>query len=285
MFERYTETARRAIFFARYEANWYGSPTIDTEHLLLGLLRESKKFAGWQLPAGIAESIRQEIERGNPASTPTSATIDLPLSEASTHVLDYAAKEADQLGHKSIGTEHLLLGLLEEETGVAAQILKKHSARTSLVRLELAKRPKELWPPFENSIATRTASNIAKDSIKIHGAIWNTEYILDAVTKCREYSWIWNKAEWIARDIVIQRNSGAISFDLSLAKESGNFGLVKGGWKKDHCAICYWELFESKDDPLHGIGYTNGLSWLCAECYEKFLLKPDFFTSTYDDIT
>jgi hypothetical protein len=84
---------------------------------------------------------------------------------------------------------------------------------------------------------------------------------------------------------VIQRNSGALSFDLTLAQDSANFTLVKGGWKKDHCTICHWELFASADSPRHGTGYTNGLSWLCTECYEKFFSKKDFFSSNYDDIT
>ncbi|HEX4426197.1 MAG TPA: Clp protease N-terminal domain-containing protein [Terriglobales bacterium] len=285
MFERFTEKARRVVFFARYEASKYGSPTIDTEHLLLGLLRENKQFAGTLLSAAGADSIRQEIERGYPSPTPTSTTIDLPLSVASKIVLNYAAKGADELGHKHIGTEHLLLGLLQEGTGVAAQILKKHSVQISVLRLELAKRPIEWWPSFENPAGHRPPSRIVMDTIKIHGASWNTEYILDAVTKCRQHSWLWTKSAWVARDIVIQRNSGAISFDLSLAKESSNFSLVRAGWKKDHCAICHWELFESTDSPGHGTGYTNGLSWLCTECYEKFLAKPDFFSSSYDDIT
>ncbi len=285
MFERYTEKARRVVFFARYEASQFGSPTIDTEHLLLGLLREDKPFAMSHLPAGASQSIREEIEARIQPGKPISTAIDLPLSSESKNVLDCAAKEADQLSHKHIGTEHLLLGLLQEENGGAAQILKKHSVRISLVRLELAKRPKELWPSFENSTIPKHAARIPKDTITIHGAVWNTEYILDAVSKCREYSWLWRKSEWISRDIVIQRYSGSISFDLSLAADSTNFSLAKGGWKKDHCAICHWELFESNGNPHHSVGYTNGLSWLCTECYEKFLSGPDFFSSTYDEIT
>jgi len=60
---------------------------------------------------------------------------------------------------------------------------------------------------------------------------------------------------------------------------------VKAGWKKDHCFICRWELFESKDDSDHGSGYTNGHDWLCTECYTKFWERPDFFSSSYSEIT
>ncbi len=88
-----------------------------------------------------------------------------------------------------------------------------------------------------------------------------------------------------ARDIAVERKTGRVSFDLGLAADSANFELVKAGWKKDHCFICRWELFESKDDSDHGTGYTNGHDWLCTECYTKFWERPDFFSSSYSDIT
>jgi hypothetical protein len=70
--------------------------------------------------------------------------------------------------------------------------------------------------------------------------------------------------------VVARISDGSISRDLSLASDSANFRLVAGGWKKDECLICKWELFRSENDPAHGIGYTNGREWLCTECYEKF---------------
>lgn len=82
---------------------------------------------------------------------------------------------------------------------------------------------------------------------------------------------------------MINRQRGTMSFDLSLA-EDANFELVKAGWRKDHCAICRWELYES-EEAVHKIGYFNGRDWLCTECYEKFLARPDFFSSSYPDIT
>jgi hypothetical protein len=119
---------------------------------------------------------------------------------------------------------------------------------------------------------------------KIHGASWNADHVRDAVGRCRQYSWHWRKSAWSPRDIVVDRNRGSISFDRSLAEDSANFVLVKGGWKKDHCAICRWELFESTDDAEHGTGYTNGRDWLCCECYEKFLGRSDFFSSIPPEI-
>ena len=85
MFERYTEKARRVIFFARYEVSHYGSPEIASEHLLLGLLREAKSVHKW-IPNALGNSIREWIEEKvvRKPSIPTS--VDLPLSDASKKI-------------------------------------------------------------------------------------------------------------------------------------------------------------------------------------------------------
>jgi len=83
--------------------------------------------------------------------------------------------------------------------------------------------------------------------------------------------------------MVIRKDGKGFSFDLTLAENSSEFALVQGGWKKDHCAICYWELFES-DDASHGIGFTNGKDWVCTECHQKFIAE-NFFGSPYSEIT
>ena len=117
MFERYTEKARRVIFFARYEASQFGSPYIETEHLLLGLLREDKALANRFLRSHAAvESIRKQIEGHTTIREKVSTSVDLPLSHECKRVLAYGAEEAERLNHKHIGTEHLLLGLLREES-------------------------------------------------------------------------------------------------------------------------------------------------------------------------
>ncbi len=116
MFERYTEKARRVIFFARYEASQFGSPYIETEHLLLGLLREDKALTNRFLRSHASvESIRKQIEGHTTIREKVSTSVDLPLSNECKRVLAYAAEEAERLSHRHIGTEHLLLGLLREE--------------------------------------------------------------------------------------------------------------------------------------------------------------------------
>ena len=140
MFERYTEKARRVIFFARYEASQLGSRSIETEHILLGLLREDKALAGRFFPRAQAtlDSIRKEVEGRTQKREKVSTSVELPLSDQSKRVLTHASEEADRLLNNYIGTEHILLGLLRAEDSLAADILQQRGLRLSRVRDELA---------------------------------------------------------------------------------------------------------------------------------------------------
>src|SRR5689334_11839233 len=140
MFERYTERARRVIFFARYEASQFGSTTIETEYLLLGLIREDKNQTNRFLRnQSSIVSIRKEIERRTTIREKGPTSIDLPLSDECKRILAYAAEEAERLNHRHIGTEHLLLGILREEKCVAAEILHERGLRLNAIREELAR--------------------------------------------------------------------------------------------------------------------------------------------------
>jgi hypothetical protein len=287
MFERYTEKARRVIFFARYEAIQFGSPMIDTEHLLLGMLREDESLRRW-LPKTDAETIRRRIDHEHSPKHPSIPSIDLPLSEAGKRVLKYAADEADRLASKHIGTEHLLLGLLDERDSFAAALLRESGADAATLRAYYADQSQssQPWASFRRgSRYNRGFRSFSEETVEIHGSRWNVDYVRDTVQLCRTYNWHWHKAAWKPRDVVIERKTGRVSFDLSLAADLANFSLVKDGWKKDHCFICRWELFESQNKADHGTGYTNGHDWLCMECYTKFWEGPDFFSSSYSDIT
>src|SRR2546427_2539949 len=141
VFERYTEKARRVIFFARYEASQYGSPYIETEHLLLGLMREDKALANRFLrQQGSIESIRKEIEARITIRERISTSVEVPLSAECKRILNMAAEEAERLGDKHIGTEHLLLGILREEQCLAARILQNRGVALNTLRVELAER-------------------------------------------------------------------------------------------------------------------------------------------------
>ena len=121
MFERYTERAKRVIFFARYEAAQLGSTSIETEHLLLGLIREGKGLTSRLFSKShlSMEGIRKEIEGRVVIKEQVSTSVEIPLSSESKRVLTYAAEEAERLVHNYIGTEHILLGILREEKSVA----------------------------------------------------------------------------------------------------------------------------------------------------------------------
>ncbi len=148
MFERYTEKARCVIFFARYAASQSGSPYIETEHLLLGLLREDKAliFRFLRCHASV-EFIRKQIEGHTTIREKVSTSVDLPSSNECKQALAYAAEEAERLSHKHIGTEHLLLGLLREEKCFAAEILHERGLRLSTIREELARTSQEEAQP------------------------------------------------------------------------------------------------------------------------------------------
>lgn len=139
MFERYTEKARRTIFLARYYASQYGSRSIETEHLLLGVLRENPALSRFLRPDSSLESVRARIESGITFRGKISTAEDLPLSGDSKRALNHAAEEADRLNHTLIATDHLLIGLLREEKCFAAKILKEEGVQIEQVREEIAK--------------------------------------------------------------------------------------------------------------------------------------------------
>jgi len=151
MFERYTELARRAIFFARYEASVYGEDYISTEHLLLGVLREDKSIAA-KLPV---ETARRHIESRIGPPVKRISSVDLPLTHESKRALAYAAEEATALHHKHIDTVHLALGLLRIETSLAAEILRNSGLDAPALRA-MPPRP-VLRSPLEQIIAERIA--------------------------------------------------------------------------------------------------------------------------------
>ena len=141
MFERYTERARRALFFARYEASVLGGVALETEHLLLGLLREGKGLTSDLFArAGVRfDSVRSEIQMRVPGGEKVPLSVDIPFSQGTRRILESAAAEAERLGHNYIGTEHLLLGILCTPETVAAQALVGRGLDLEMVRQEIAR--------------------------------------------------------------------------------------------------------------------------------------------------
>jgi Clp amino terminal domain, pathogenicity island component len=139
MFERYTEKARRVIFFARYAASEFGSPYIESEFLLLGLLREDQHIVIRWLGDGDWQTIlRNEVEKYVYPGPKTLTSVDLPLSDEAKRVLAYASEEAVRLAHEHIGSEHLFLGLLRDKNSRAAKMLLDRGVNPDTVRETLA---------------------------------------------------------------------------------------------------------------------------------------------------
>ena len=139
MFERFTDRSRRAIVLAQEEARFLGHNYIGTEHILLGLIREDQGVAAKALESlGISlELVRQQVEEiiGHGQELPPPGHI--PFTPRAKKVLELSLREALQLSHSYIGTEHILLGLLREGEGVAAQVLVTLGADLNRVRQQV----------------------------------------------------------------------------------------------------------------------------------------------------
>jgi ATP-dependent Clp protease ATP-binding subunit ClpA len=138
MFERFTDRARRVVVLAQEEARMLNHNYIGTEHILLGLLHEGEGVAASALQSlGISlEEVRSQVEEiiGQGQSEPTG---HIPFTPRAKKVLELSLREALQLGHNYIGTEHILLGLIREGEGVGAQVLQKVGADLNRVRQQV----------------------------------------------------------------------------------------------------------------------------------------------------
>ena len=142
MFERYTERARRVIFFARYEALQYGSQVISPEHILMGLMREDKTISARYFPFRntlTVDLIRREVEERIVMRERIPQSAELHLATETKRILAFAAEESQRLQNRHIGPEHLFLGLVREERSVAAEILYQYGLRLQDVRDEIGR--------------------------------------------------------------------------------------------------------------------------------------------------
>jgi ATP-dependent Clp protease ATP-binding subunit ClpC len=135
LFERFTNRARRVVVLAQEEARMLNHNYIGTEHILLGLIHEGEGVAAKALESlNISlEAVRQQVEEiiGQGQAAPTG---HIPFTPRAKKVLELSLREALQLGHNYLGTEHILLGLIREGEGVAAQVLQKLGAHLDRVR-------------------------------------------------------------------------------------------------------------------------------------------------------
>jgi Clp amino terminal domain, pathogenicity island component/NTF2 fold immunity protein len=239
MFERYTERARRVIFFARYEASQFGSTTIETEHLLLGLLREDGNIPTRFVPSATAPTIRKEIQGRLDVREKVSTSIDLPLSNEGKRILAYAAEETERLNHRYIGTEHLLLGILREEKCVAAKILFDFGLRLNAIREQLARSPippeESPMPPEARPLVSSLLSNPtlpkggvvpdAETARRIAEAVWLPLYGVEVIAEQTPFEAELKHNVWI---VIGSRESQAGLFVFILQQDGRILSIGRG---------------------------------------------------------
>jgi ATP-dependent Clp protease ATP-binding subunit ClpC len=139
MFDRFTDRARKVMGFSRQEAQRWNHDYIGTEHILLGLIDERSGVAADVLKNLDVDpkKIRQEVGKLLSHGTAMVTTGYLPFTPAAKKVLELSLEEASNLGHNYIGTEHLFLGLIREQQGIAAQVLEKINLRFEDARAEV----------------------------------------------------------------------------------------------------------------------------------------------------
>ena len=139
MFDRFTDRARKVMGLARQEAQRFNHDYIGTEHVLLGLVQEGSGVAASVLKNLDIDlkKIRQEVEKLVSTGTTMVTMGQLPFTPRAKKVLELSLEEASNLGHTYIGTEHLLLGLIRESEGIAAQVLRNLKVKVEDVKAEV----------------------------------------------------------------------------------------------------------------------------------------------------
>ena len=137
MFDRYTERARLSILFAHKFVSEYGSTTLGTEHMLLGILAADPSVIVLLLPSKNTEEIRAEVKQAMVVKPAIPATVDIPLSNEGAQILTFASEEKHALRHRRVDIAHLIAGMLREDNGVAGQILRSAGLSLAAVRQHL----------------------------------------------------------------------------------------------------------------------------------------------------
>jgi hypothetical protein len=188
MFERYNEPARRAIFFARYEASRLGQLYIETEHLLLGLIRESDKLLD-RLTIAERQAIHNRIDSLSTAPQHVPQSVDLPLSHDCKRALAYAAEEVETLGHAYIEPGHLVLGVLRVEKCLAAALLHeygvtyksfRHAVNESEAR-ETTSQFRKVRPAERSALYESPARECTSESLRV--LVQRLEYIVEQAVR------------------------------------------------------------------------------------------------------
>ena len=169
MWQRFTERARKAVFYAQEEAQKFGAGYVSTEHLLLGICREADNVAGRVLNQIGASSARiiNETTKHLPRNRGEHRSQDMTLTPRAKRAIDLAFQEAQTLGNNYIGTEHLLLGLVRESDGLAGRVLAKCGVSLEAVRREVLR----MQSP---STAEATSADVSLTKVPEHQQVMRT---------------------------------------------------------------------------------------------------------------
>jgi ATP-dependent Clp protease ATP-binding subunit ClpC len=186
MFERYTEGARRTLFFARFETTELGRTSIEAEHLLLGLLRADtgpapRLFAEANLSYADA---RAEIAARHAAGEKIPTSVEVPFSEGVHRILRYAAEEADVAGHRHIGPEHLLAGVLREEGSFASGMLRRTGMTLESLRETI--RSQLSVPEVPETFVSRTSVRVTHQGIDAIASLERIRWLAEELVRSRD---------------------------------------------------------------------------------------------------
>jgi hypothetical protein len=144
MFERYSESARRALFFARYELTELGGAAIEPEHLVLGVLRASPRAIGRFTRSATSEDLlRRQLADTVAAPDKLATSVEIPFSRATKEILEHAVIEADDLNNRWIAPAHLILAVMVKTTGEATRALHDAGVEVNAIRDYLRNRPED----------------------------------------------------------------------------------------------------------------------------------------------
>lgn len=169
MFERFTERARRAVFFARYEACQLGSPTIESDHLLLGVMREDPALFFRPDETPRPSDLKKAISANLKVGPPIGISVDIPLSADCKRAIVQAAEEAQRLGSHTVGCEHILIGLMRQEESDTAHAMKEGGMKLSALRTAAAK------PGSVEGSDTEALAKAVEYIFKVMEFMWNEQ--------------------------------------------------------------------------------------------------------------
>lgn len=233
MWQRFTEYSRKSIFFAQEEAQNFGEGYVATEHLLLGLLRDENCVAVQLLarlsvdPANVRDLVSKQIAKGKATSQ------DMTLTPRAKRVIDLAYEEARNLGNDYIGTEHLLLGLIREEKGLAGRVLVACGVDLEQARNETmlmqeqcqqeAPKKASLHQDFKSNYANRSVLQRVRD-----WALWAQSF--EVPEQSSHQAEVERLKLQIEREISSMQQS--LLFGLCLELEKGRSLESSENWKK-----------------------------------------------------